>query len=72
MVTKLVMTTSSVGIIIRDRKAVKIRSRPRNRSREKAKAASTVTKSIRAVVITVNTRVFRKYRPKGTWEKALP
>ena len=65
------MTTSSEGIIIRARKAAKIRSRPGNRSREKAKAARTVTKSISAVVITVKMAVFRKYPARGTWEKAL-
>ena len=70
MVTKLVMTTSSLGIIIRDRNRVKARSRPRKFSRAKAKAASTVTTSIIAVVATVKTMVLRKYPPRGTWVKA--
>ena len=66
MVTKFVMTTSSVGIIIKERNRVKIRSRPGNRSREKAKAASTVTTSISPVVTTVKIRVFKKYLASGT------
>ena len=36
MVTKLVMTTSSVGIIIMDRNSPNTRFFPRNRSRAKA------------------------------------
>ena len=60
MVTKLVMMTSSLGIIISARKSVKARCLPRKFSRAKAKAASVMTTSIMAVVATVNTSVFRK------------
>ena len=70
MVTKFVMTTSSVGIIIRARKKVKSRSFPRNCSRAKAKAASVMTKSMIAVVATVKMRVLRKYFASGTAVKA--
>ena len=71
MVTKLVITTSSAGIIIRDKKAVKARSFPGKLSLAKAKAASTVTTSIRAVVARVKTTVLTRYRPRGTARKAL-
>ena len=71
MVTKLVITTSSVGIIISARKPVNTRFFPRKFSRAKAKAASTVTKSISAVVPKVNRMVLRKYPPRGTAEKAF-
>ena len=53
MVTKLVMTTSSAGIIIIERKMVNTRSLPLNCSREKAKAARIVTTSISSVVMMV-------------------
>ena len=66
MVTKLVMTTSSLGIIIRARNNVNIRSLPRKFSRAKAKAASTVTASIRAVVARVKITVLAKYLARGT------
>ena len=69
-VTKFVMTTSSVGIIIKDRNRVKARSLPGKFNRAKAKAARMVTKSIRAVVARVKITVFRKYWPRGTAEKA--
>ena len=64
------MTTSSLGIIIKDRKKVKARSLPRKFSRAKAKAASTVTMSMMAVVTTVKMTVLKKYRPRGTARKA--
>ena len=64
------MTTNSLGIIIRDKNTVKARSFPRKFSLAKAKAASTVTTSMMPVVITVNTMVLRKYRPRGTAWKA--
>ena len=70
MVTKLVMTTSSVGIIIRDRNSANTRSLPLKFSRAKPYAASTVTMSIRPVVMTVKTMVLRKYPPSGTCVKA--
>ena len=70
MVTKLVMTTSSLGIIISDKNSVNTRSFPRNSSRAKAKAASTVTTSISPVVSSVNTTVLAKYRASGTAVKA--
>ena len=70
MVTKLVMTTSSVGIIIRDRNRANTRSLPLKFSRAKPYAASTVTMSIRPVVTTVKTMVLRKYPPSGTCVKA--
>ena len=70
MVTKLVMTTSSLGIIISDKNAVNARSLPRKLSLAKAKAASTVTASMMAVVMTVKRMVFRKYFASGTAWKA--
>ena len=70
MVTKFVMTTSSPGIIMRDRNRVKTRSLPGKSSRAKAKAASTVTMSITAVVARVKITVFRKYFARGTAWKA--
>ena len=60
MVTKLVMMTSSLGIIISARKHVKAICLPRKFSRAKANAASVMTTSMMAVVATVNTSVFRK------------
>ena len=70
MVTKLVITTSSLGIIIRERKSTNASFFPRNSSLAKAKAASVTTTSIMAVVPRVNTTVFRKYCPRGTVVKA--
>ena len=69
-VTKLVMTTSSAGIIISARKRPKVRSRPGKSSRAKAKAASTVTTSMAPVVTTVKITVLRKYFARGTARKA--
>ena len=60
MVTKLVMTTSSLGIIIRERNRVNTRSLPGKSSRAKAKAENTVTISITPVVATVKIRVLTK------------
>ena len=70
MVTKLVMITSSLGIIISARKHVKAICLPWKFSRAKAKAASVMTASIMAVVAAVKITVFRKYRPSGTAVKA--
>ncbi len=60
MVTKFVMTTSSVGIIMSARKKLKSRFLPLKSSRAKAKAAKMITSSISAVVATVKMRVLRK------------
>ena len=60
MVTKLVMMTSSLGIIISARKHVKANCLPRKFSRAKANAASVMTTSMMAVVATVKITVFRK------------
>ena len=60
MVTKLVMTTSSLGIIISERNAVKSRSLPGKSRRENANAASTMTTSMSAVVTAVKMTVFMK------------
>ncbi len=70
MVTKFVMITSSLGIIIRDRNRTKARFFPLNSSLAKAKAASMITSSITAVVISVKIRVLARYFPKGTAVKA--
>ena len=70
MVVKLVITTSSFGIIISARNRVNAISRPANRSLANAKAASVMTTSMSAVVPTVNQRVFSRYRPSGTVVKA--
>ena len=59
-VTKFVMITSSLGIIIRERNRAKSTFRPRNFSRAKAKAASTMTTIMEAVVITVKISVFSR------------
>ena len=69
-VTKLVMMTSSLGIIISDRNAANRMFRPRNSSRAKANAENTMTISISAVVANVKINVFRKYRASGTAVKA--
>ena len=70
IVTKLVMITSSFGIIISDRKTVNSRSLPRNWSLANAKAASVTTTIMTTVVMTVKTSVFSRYRPSGTVVKA--
>ena len=70
IVTKFVMTTSSAGIIMSDRKRVKTRSLPLKSSLAKAKAASTVTTTMIPVVARVNMSVFRKYFASGTAVKA--
>ena len=70
-VTKFVMMTSSLGIIISERNKRNTRFFPRNSSRAKANAARVITTSIRAVVATVKMRVFKKYLPRGTAEKAV-
>ena len=70
MVWKLVMTTSSLGIIMRERKRVKRRFFPRNSSRAKANAAGTITSIISAVVAKVKMMVLVKYRASGTRVKA--
>ncbi len=70
MVVKLVITTSSFGIIISARNRVNTISRPANCSLAKAKAASVMTTSIRAVVPSVNRSVFNRYLPSGTVVKA--
>ena len=66
MVTKLVMITSSFGIIIRERNKVKARFFPRNSSLAKAKAERVITTIIMAVVADVKIRVLRRYFPRGT------
>ena len=53
IVTKLVMITSSLGIIIRERNSTNSTFFPRKSSLAKAKAASVITASINAVVTTV-------------------
>ncbi len=70
MVTKFVITTSSLGIIIKAKNRVKAKSFPRNCKRANANAANMVTMSIIAVVTTVNTSVFSKYCARGTAVKA--
>ena len=60
MVAKLVITTSSLGIIIRERKSVKITFFPLNSSRAKAKAAKVMTTTISAVVMTEKITVFTR------------
>ena len=60
MVTKLVIMTSSLGIIISDRNTTNAAFLPRKFSRAKANAASIVTISIRAVVTSVNISVLVK------------
>ncbi len=66
MVWKFVITTSSEGIIISARNAVKSRFFPANSIRAKAKAARIVTKTISAVVMTVKITVLSRYRPRST------
>ena len=70
MVTKFVMITSSLGIIISDRNRRNAIFLPRNSSLANAKAARVITTTMMAVVRTVNTIVFTKYRPRGTDVKA--
>ena len=60
IVTKFVMMTSSFGIIIRERKSVKVRFFPVNFRRAKANAASVMTRSIAAVVTTVKNTVLAR------------
>ena len=60
MVTKLVMMTSSFGIIISARNRAKTTFFPGKSSRAKANAAKRITTSMRAVVTRVKTSVFRK------------
>ena len=66
MVTKFVMITSSLGIIISERKTANTMFFPANSRRENAKAAMMMTTSMAAVVTAVKRIVFRKYRPSGT------
>ena len=61
-VAKLVITTSSAGIIIIDKNSVNTRFFPFHSSRAKAYAASVLTATISAVVTTVKSR----YLPSGT------
>ena len=68
---RVLFRSSSLGIIIRARNSENTRSRPLNCSRAKAKAAGTITSIISAVVTTVKTMEFMKYRASGTWVKAL-
>ena len=70
IVTKLVMITSSFGIIIRERNKVKARFFPLNSSLAKAKADSVITTIIIEVVATVKISVFSRYFPRGTAVKA--
>ena len=70
MVTKFVMITSSLGIIIRERNKVKAIFFPLNSNLAKAKAARVITATIMRVVITVKISVLRRYCPKGTVVKA--
>ena len=70
MVTKLVIITSSLGIIISESSSVNAMRLPRNSSRANANAASVITISISAVVTTVKSSVFMKYRASGTAVKA--
>ena len=60
IVWKLVMMTSSLGIIISARNSENTRFRPLNSSRANANAAGTITSIISPVVTTVNISVFRK------------
>ena len=60
IVTKLVIITSSLGIIMSDSSRVKARRLPLNSSRAKAKAARVMTDNISSVVIKVNTSVLVK------------
>ena len=62
--------TSSFGIIIKERKAVKVKFLPLKSKRANAYAASTTTINIKAVVTTVKIKVFKKYLAKGTAVKA--
>ena len=71
MVTKFVIITSSLGIIISARRSVKARCLPLNSRRAKANAASTITMSIISVVATVNMSVLRRYFKSGTAVKAV-
>ena len=66
MVTKLVIITSSLGIIISESSSVNAMRLPRNSSRANANAASVITISISVVVTTVKSSVFMKYRASGT------
>ena len=70
MVTKFVMITNSLGIIIRERNIEKTMTFPLKSNHAKAKAENMTTIIIRPVVITVNIRVFRKYLARGTAVKA--
>ena len=66
IVTKLVMITSSLGIIIRERNRVNIRFLPGKDSLAKAKAANVITITMIPVVTIVKNRVFPRYRASGT------
>ena len=70
IVTKFVITTSSLGSIISERNSVKAMFFPLKFSLAKANAASVITASISAVVTTVNISVLRKYFASGTSVKA--
>ena len=70
IVVKFVMTTSSFGIIIRDKNNVKIRSFPAKFNLANAKAARVMTTNIMAVVTTVKNKVFQRYLPRETVVKA--
>ena len=66
IVTKFVITTSSFGIIIRDKNSVNAIFLPLNSRRAKAKAASIVTASMMAVVAMAKNAVFARYFARGT------
>ena len=71
IVTKLVIITNSLGIIINDKNKVNNSFFPLNSNLEKAKEAKIVTATIDNVVMSVNITVLNKYLPKGTAVKAL-
>ena len=70
IVVKFVITTSSLGIIIKAKNSENTRFFPGKFIRAKAYAASIVTTSMIAVVITVKISVLRKYFASGTAVKA--
>ena len=71
MVVKFVMTTSSLGIIIRDKNNVKIRSFPAKFNLANAKAARVMTTSIMAVVAAVMLLGSQEPGRMGDWMLAL-
>ena len=70
IVTKFVITTSSLGSIISARNIVKTMSLPLKFSLAKANAARVITTIMSAVVAIVNITVLRKYLASGTAVKA--